>query len=159
MGNLFIDFKWVVANADVEAVLAGLDVQIARHAGAEIRIHCPLHDDETSSCSINTETTKWMCHAGCGDGDVIELVSLALDTDKRSAASKIAEWSGTTVADPAGRKSRAAKPSGNGRKKPAIKGEKPPAPSEKPPAKEWQPYTTRLPPRIHRSLVQRLPGR
>jgi len=33
-------------------------------------IHCPFHDDNRQSCSINTDKGVWICFAGCGQGSL-----------------------------------------------------------------------------------------
>jgi len=35
------------------------------------RGHCPFHDDEHMSFSVNREGNYWNCFAGCGGGDII----------------------------------------------------------------------------------------
>lgn len=41
------------------------------------KAHCPLHEDRTASAVVNLETGKWKCYAGCGRGDVYDLIKLA----------------------------------------------------------------------------------
>lgn len=38
---------------------------------------CPLHEDKNASASVNVSEQKWVCHAGCGYGDIYELIQLA----------------------------------------------------------------------------------
>lgn len=38
---------------------------------------CPLHEDKAPSASVDIGAQKWVCHAGCGYGDIYELVMLA----------------------------------------------------------------------------------
>lgn len=38
---------------------------------------CPLHEDKNASATIDVSEQKWVCHAGCGYGDLYELVKLA----------------------------------------------------------------------------------
>lgn len=143
----FIDFKWIVANADVEAVLTGLEIPVARQSGAEIRVSCPFHQpDNNPSCSINTENRMWMCHAGCGDGDILDFSAQVLDLlgDKRQVASKIAGWSNIAVANPAGRNTNARKKPSGKSKKPALKPAPVKADDDKATPAEWKPFTTRL---------------
>lgn len=51
----YIDFNYIKANADIEAVLNALDISIVRQSGNELRIHCPNpdHEDNKASCDIN----------------------------------------------------------------------------------------------------------
>jgi DNA primase len=49
---------------------------------------CPLHQDSNPSFSLNLKTGLWICFAGCGQGDFIELVA-RLYRVSRVEASKI----------------------------------------------------------------------
>lgn len=41
------------------------------------KANCPLHEDHTASAVVNPETGKWKCYAGCGRGDVYDLIKAA----------------------------------------------------------------------------------
>src|SRR5690349_21888953 len=43
-------------------------------SGDQLRISCPWHEDQHPSCSLNIEKGVWKCHAGCGDGNLLEFV-------------------------------------------------------------------------------------
>jgi hypothetical protein len=58
---------------DVAAFLEREDVRIVARSGAELRGHCPLHDDRHPSFSMNTRTAQFICFV-CGGGNVITLV-------------------------------------------------------------------------------------
>ncbi|MEQ8694453.1 MAG: toprim domain-containing protein [Gammaproteobacteria bacterium] len=159
MGN-YIDFRWIVEQADVPAVLSGLGVRDPKPSGdgAELRFSCPLHEDKRPSASINVATRKVLCHS-CGvRGDILELVAQTLGTSKRDAAAAIAEWSGSALAPPRdtqnGHNAPAAAPrataepvrsSGRqtGRVKPLMRRDSPPGSTEGD-GKEWQPYRKAL---------------
>lgn len=49
---------------------------IPPHHGA-VKMKCVLHDDSNASATVNVETGKWRCYAGCGHGDVYDLIGLA----------------------------------------------------------------------------------
>jgi len=53
--------------------------------GGEYQIICPLHDERRPSCSINVDTGKWICFAGCGAGDLQLLVKLVRKTTAHEA--------------------------------------------------------------------------
>jgi len=53
--------------------------------GGEYQITCPLHDERRPSCSINVDTGKWICFAGCGAGDIQLLVQLMKKSTKGEA--------------------------------------------------------------------------
>lgn len=42
-----------------------------------VKANCPLHEDKNASASLNLDTGKWVCYAGCGFGDVYDLIGLA----------------------------------------------------------------------------------
>lgn len=47
------------------------------HREGRNKARCPLHDDANASASVNIMEQKWTCFAGCGFGDIYELVQLA----------------------------------------------------------------------------------
>lgn len=47
------------------------------HREGRNKARCPLHDDANASASVNISEQKWTCFAGCGYGDIYELVKLA----------------------------------------------------------------------------------
>lgn len=47
-----------------------------------VKARCPLHEDKNASASVNIEEQRWTCHAGCGFGDIYELVKLADSFDR-----------------------------------------------------------------------------
>jgi hypothetical protein len=38
----------------------------------ELSLRCPFHDDKTASLSFNVEKGVWKCHAGCGEGGMLD---------------------------------------------------------------------------------------
>jgi len=53
--------------------------------GDELLCCCPLHDDKNPSFSINLKTGKYICFAGCGAGDFIDLISKLENVGRASA--------------------------------------------------------------------------
>jgi hypothetical protein len=41
-----------------------------------VKVRCVLHDERRPSATVNLETGKWQCFAGCGHGDVYDLIGL-----------------------------------------------------------------------------------
>lgn len=41
-----------------------------------VKAKCPLHDDSRASARVNIDNQRWTCFAGCGHGDIYELVKL-----------------------------------------------------------------------------------
>ncbi len=68
-----IDFRALKARSDFRAVLAHYGLSVIGQ-GDQARIRCPFHDDERPSCSVNLTERLWNCHAGCGSGNVLDLV-------------------------------------------------------------------------------------
>src|SRR5579859_7738091 len=55
----------------------------------QISTLCPIHNDSNPSLSINLETGLWICHAGCGQGDLYEFEMVMHDCDFREAKAEI----------------------------------------------------------------------
>lgn len=51
--------------------------QILTQRHGRNKAKCPLHDDANASASVNIDEQKWTCFAGCGYGDIYELIMLA----------------------------------------------------------------------------------
>lgn len=49
------------------------------HREGRNKARCPLHDDANASATVNIADQRWKCFAGCGYGDIYELVKLADD--------------------------------------------------------------------------------
>lgn len=49
-----------------------------REQDGEITARCPLHADSSPSFRVNTENGLWICHAGCGKGNIRQLASQIL---------------------------------------------------------------------------------
>ena len=96
MGNQYIDFGFVKANADVETVLHALSIECIKRSGAEIRIHCvdPDHLDERASCDVNVQNKAFFCHSCKAQGSILDLVALVRGCDLREAAVEIADVCG-----------------------------------------------------------------
>lgn len=56
--------------------------------GAERKAICPFHKDQNPSLSVNVTDGIWKCHAGCGQGSVIDLMA---KVEKRSVVEIIRE--------------------------------------------------------------------
>lgn len=74
---------WTPFNEALTArIKAALPVdELARHSGAQLNKQgvgrCPLHDD--SSPSFKAGHDHWTCYAGCGGGDVLDLIGAMYD--------------------------------------------------------------------------------
>lgn len=68
-----VNFEDLKTRADFRTVLTHYDLTIIGH-GEQAKVHCPFHDDERPSCSVNLAKGLWQCFAGCGAGNVLEFV-------------------------------------------------------------------------------------
>lgn len=80
---------------------------------------CPLHEDKNASATVDLTEEKWVCHAGCGYGDIYELIKLAESGRVLSfpEQKEIAATFGEASVKPAGKRKRP------GRRKPLWVGE------------------------------------
>lgn len=72
-------------NADLSRVNANKE---------RFNIRCPFHDDRQPSFTVYTDTNRWKCWAGCGQGDVIDLVAKSQGIPLRQAVKLLAEQTG-----------------------------------------------------------------
>jgi hypothetical protein len=54
-------------------------------------VKCPFHDDKISSLSINLEKGFWKCHAGCGEGVVVDFEMKFSGCNRDTALANIAD--------------------------------------------------------------------
>ncbi len=68
---------------DVLSVLdeLGIDVGRENNSSDDISCRCPLHDDRNPSFSINAVSGLWICYAGCGAGNLRQLIRLVKGDD------------------------------------------------------------------------------
>ena len=53
--------------------------------------HCPFHDDQHPSFSVNVDKNYWHCFAGCGGGSIIDFWMKWNDCDFNTATEELAE--------------------------------------------------------------------
>jgi len=58
---------------------------------AEAKLRCPFHDDRDPSLSWNLEKGVWKCHAGCGEGGLIDFEQKLNGGSREEAGTRIAE--------------------------------------------------------------------
>lgn len=44
-----------------------------------VKAQCPLHDDSHASARVDLDAQRWTCYAGCGHGDIYELIKLVYE--------------------------------------------------------------------------------
>jgi len=59
---------------NAEDIIEKYGIQVVSTSGDELRCLCPFHPDNISSFSLNIRKGKWICFAGCGQGDLISLI-------------------------------------------------------------------------------------
>ena len=57
----------------------------------EVKLRCPFHDDREPSMSWNIEKGVWKCHAGCGEGGLIDFEQKLNGGSREEAGARIAE--------------------------------------------------------------------
>ena len=64
--------------------------------------NCPFHDDKNPSFGIWEEAGqwKWKCHAGCGGGDAIDFIQVALSISQNEAIQRFKQMAGVEEARP-----------------------------------------------------------
>lgn len=82
MAIQWISRDCVFAALDTHAVLAHYDIKAGR--GTSFRIHCPFHDDDRPSCSINPQAKVFNCFA-CGEqGNMLDFIAEIEDLDPKA---------------------------------------------------------------------------
>lgn len=62
-----------------------------RKSGAGYMAQCPFHQDKTASLSLNTTAGVWKCHAGCGQGGLLDFEKKFSSCDTDTAMARIGE--------------------------------------------------------------------
>lgn len=70
---------------DVERILDALMIEVERHSQGNYICCCPFHEDRHPSFAVTDDTGAWVCYAGCGEGNIVELVMRAMGCDAKSA--------------------------------------------------------------------------
>jgi len=53
--------------------------------------NCPLHNDTTASFTFHSKHLGWMCHAGCGQGDIFDFLEKKDGLDFKAAINMLAD--------------------------------------------------------------------
>ena len=62
--------------------------------GRDSSVRCPFHQDRTASLSVNVDKGVWKCHAGCGQGGLVDFEKRFSGCDDQTAWANIAEVCG-----------------------------------------------------------------
>jgi hypothetical protein len=78
---------------DIESLLGSLGID-GRITNDEITAPCPMHADRRPSFGVNMNTGLWICRAGCGKGNLAQLLAIATGITVGAARA----WLGETEA-------------------------------------------------------------
>ena len=91
MATEWISRDSIVAALDMCAVLAHYDIKAGR--GTSFRIHCPFHEDDRPSCSVNPGAKVFNCFS-CGEqGNVLDFIAGMEDLDPKAEFRAVLEKS------------------------------------------------------------------
>ena len=65
--------------------------------GDEVTTNCIFHDDHNPSLSVNFQRGVWTCHAGCGNGGILEFEEKVSHCDHDTARANVAQLIGEPV--------------------------------------------------------------
>lgn len=63
----------------------------------QVSVRCPFHDDRCPSLSLNLRDGLWKCHAGCGEGGLIDFQMKVSGVDQTRARELVNAICGATV--------------------------------------------------------------
>jgi DNA primase len=58
---------------------------------------CPFHEDRSPSFSVFDDGRRWKCHAGCGEGTVVDFIAKAKGLSDEDACREIIKLAGGIV--------------------------------------------------------------
>jgi hypothetical protein len=68
------ELQRIKSQVNVEDLCRDYGIELQRMGPDNLMGRCPFHDDHTPSFGVTPSKNLWNCLAGCGGGDVIELV-------------------------------------------------------------------------------------
>ena len=85
----------VLGERFVDLVVAlGGKIRRRRANAQRVELACFMHGGSGHELNLKPATGQWVCHAGCGGGDSIELVMKALGREFQDALVWLSDWSG-----------------------------------------------------------------
>jgi putative DNA primase/helicase len=70
-----------------ESRLPGQSIAVT---GRDVSVKCPFHDDRQASLSVHVDKGVWKCHAGCGQGGIVEFEKRISNCEASTAWANIA---------------------------------------------------------------------
>ena len=97
MPATFVDFAELKQRVGIEQVLDMLGIKL-RGEGPQLRGPCPIHHGTKDREFVVTPAKGlWYCFAGCGGGDIINLVAQVKNIGQKESAELIAKHFGTVL--------------------------------------------------------------
>ena len=73
----------------VDKIIDRYNIKAVNQTAEEYRCCCPLHNETNPSFSINRNTGKWICFAGCGHGGLVKLIMKLGHCDYNTAVEEV----------------------------------------------------------------------
>ncbi|MCM3572510.1 CHC2 zinc finger domain-containing protein [Mesobacillus subterraneus] len=83
--NVIEEIKKNISIVEALQNYTSIDLRKVNVEKKQFNIRCLWHSDKNPSLTIYNKSNSWKCHAGCGGGDVINLVSKALKISNNEA--------------------------------------------------------------------------
>jgi DNA primase len=94
------ELQRIKSQVTVEDLCRDYGIELTRMGLDNLMGRCPFHDDHTPSFGVTPSKNLWNCLAGCGGGDVIELVVRKQNVSFRQAVDILRQRLGDTARRP-----------------------------------------------------------
>ena len=94
------ELQRIKSQVTVEDLCRDYGIELTRMGPDNLMGRCPFHDDQTPSFGVTPSKNLWNCLAGCGGGDVIELVMRKQNVSFRQAVDILRQRLGILPEDP-----------------------------------------------------------
>ena len=94
------ELQRIKSQVTVEDLCRDYGIELTRMGPDNLMGRCPFHDDQTPSFGVTPSKNLWNCLAGCGGGDVIELVVRKQNVSFRQAVDILRQRLGILPEDP-----------------------------------------------------------
>jgi DNA primase len=94
------ELQRIKSQVAVEDLCRDYGIELTRMGPDNLMGRCPFHNDHTPSFGVTPSKNLWNCLAGCGGGDVIELVVRKQNVSFRQAVDVLRQRLGILPEDP-----------------------------------------------------------
>src|SRR5580658_4869903 len=94
------ELQRIKSQVKLEDLCRDYGIELQRMGPDNLMGRCPFHDDQTPSFGVTPSKNLWNCLAGCGGGDVIELVMRKENVSFRRAVDVLRQRLGILPEDP-----------------------------------------------------------